>query len=168
MSTGDASYTAALEGRVSGVGRRFAVVASRFNAHVTDVLLERAVATLREHGAGTVDVFRVPGAWELPQACARLARNGDHDAVLAVGCLVRGDTPHFDVIAAETARGLGQTALDHDLPVLFGVLTTETDAQAVERADPERGDKGREVALAMLEMADLFDRLRTASRAAPP
>lgn len=164
----DASYASALAGRVSGVGRRFAVVASRFNGHVTEVLLQRAVATLREHGAGTVDVHRVPGAWELPQACARLARRSGHDALLALGCLVRGETPHFDVIAAETARGLGRVALDHDLPVVFGVLTTETDAQAVERADPDRGDKGREVALAALEMAELFDRLRPPVRAGRP
>ncbi len=146
---------------MSGVGRRFAVVASRFNAHVTDVLLERAVATLEEHGAGRVDVYRVPGAWELPQACDLLARAGEHDALLALGCLIRGDTPHFEVIAAEAARGLGRVALDHHLPVLFGVLTTETDDQAVTRADPARGDKGREVALAALEMADLFHRLTT-------
>ena len=160
MSTGDASYARRLEGRVSGVGRRFAVVASRFNAHVVDALLERAVATLKEHGAGVVDVHRVPGAWELPQACGRLARTGEHDALVALGCLVRGETPHFDVIAAEAARGLGHVALEHDLPVAFGLLTTETDAQAVERADPARGDKGREVALAALEMAELFSRLR--------
>lgn len=160
MSTGDTSYAAALHGRVSGVGRRFGVVAARFNAHVVDRLLERAVTTLKEHGAGVVDVHRVPGAWELPQGCALLARAREHDALLALGCLVRGETAHFDVIAAEAARGLGQVALEHGLPVAFGLLTTETDAQALERADAARGDKGREVALAALEMAELRDRLR--------
>ena len=163
MSTGDRSYAAELSGRVSGAGRRFAVVVSRFNAHVTEPLLTNAVACLTEHGAAAdaVEVHRVPGAWELPQTCGRLAQQGRHHALIALGCLIRGDTAHFDVIAHEVARGLGAVSLESGIPVIFGVLTTETDKQALERADPKRGNKGREVALAALEMAELFGRLNS-------
>ena len=163
MSTGDRSYAAELSGRVSGAGKRFAVVAARFNGNVTEPLLHNVVACLTEHGADVkaVEVHRVPGAWELPQACARLARDRRHDAVIALGCLIRGETAHFDVIAHEVARGLGAIALETGIPVAFGVLTTETEKQAVDRADPKRGNKGREVALAALEMAELFGRLNS-------
>ena len=161
MSSGDGSYAAALSGRVSGAGRRFGVVVSRFHAPITEVLLQSAVQCLTEQGTSTeaIEVHRVPGAWELPQACRRLARAGRHDALLALGCVIRGETAHFDLIAGEVARGLGVVALEAGIPVVFGVLTTETEAQAVERADPERGGKGREAALAALEMAELYGRL---------
>jgi 6,7-dimethyl-8-ribityllumazine synthase len=161
VSTGEHSYAADLQGRTSGRGRRFALLASRFNPHVTDRLLERARDTLLEHDAAPadLDVFRVPGAWELPQAALRAAGSGRYQAVLALGCVIRGETPHFDFIAGEAARGLGEVALRTGVPIIFGVLTTDTEEQALERADPRRGDKGREVALAALEMADLFSRL---------
>lgn len=161
MSTGDASYAAALQGRVSGAGRRFALVASRFNAHVTEPLLDDALACLGEHGVSrdAVEVVRVPGAWELPQAVGWLLEHPRHDAIVALGCLIRGETAHFDLIATEVARGLADLSLASRVPVVFGVLTTETDAQAAERADPGRGAKGREAALAALEMAELHGRL---------
>ena len=161
MSTGDASYAPALEGHVSGAGRRFAVVVSRFNARVTETLLHGAMSGLLEHGVArdTVDVFWVPGAWELPQAVGWLANRGDHAAILALGCLIRGHTAHFELIAAEVARGLADAARVSGLPVAFGVLTTENREQAMERADPERGNKGRETALAALEMAELRRRV---------
>ena len=161
MSTGEHSYAADLEGKHSGRGHRFALLASRFNPHVTERLLERAKDTLLEHDAAEehIDVFRVPGAWELPQAALRAARTGRYSAVLALGCVIRGETPHFDFIACSAARGLAEAALASGVPVIFGVLTTDTDAQALERADPSRGDKGREAALAALEMAGLFQRL---------
>ena len=163
MSSGDGFDTSALEGCVSGAGRRFGVVVSRFNSHITEALLQSAVKCLTEHGAVTeaVEVYRVPGAWELPQACHRLARAGRHDALLALGCLIRGETSHFDLIAGEVARGLGAVALETGIPVVFGVLATETEAQAIERADPVRGSKGREAALAALDMAELYGRLNT-------
>lgn len=159
--SGPGSYTDALAGRVRAEGRRFALVAARFNARHTDVLLERARETLVEHGAAEDDVrvVRVPGAWELPQAVARAARSDRFDAVIAIGCVIRGETPHFDVIVDECARGLGETALRTGVPVILGVLTTDTEAQARERSDPEGQDKGREAALAALEMASLFDAL---------
>jgi 6,7-dimethyl-8-ribityllumazine synthase len=136
-------------------------VVSRFNAHVTDQLLERARATLREHEVDDADlvVFHVPGAWELPQAARRVAGGGRFQAVLALGCVIRGETPHFDFIAGEAARGLAEAAYQSGVPVVFGVLTTDNEEQALERADPARGDKGREAALAALEMAHLFQRL---------
>jgi 6,7-dimethyl-8-ribityllumazine synthase len=158
VSTGDASYGSALEGKVSGVGGRFAIVVSRFNAQVTEPLLENAIACLVEHGAAreSIEVFRVPGAWEIPQMVGWLGRRPRHTAVLALGCLIRGETAHFDVIAAEVARGLAEVARGSGVPVIFGVLTTETEAQALERADPARGNKGREAALAALEMGELY------------
>ncbi len=161
MSAGDASYAAALEGRVSGAGRRFAIVVSRFNAQVTETLLDAAIGGLLEHGVArdAVDVVWVPGAWELPQAVGWLANKGDHAAILALGCLIRGQTAHFELIAAEVARGLADAARVSELPVVLGVLTTENCEQAMERADPERGNKGRETALAALEMAELRPRL---------
>ena len=161
MSTGDRSYAGDLAGRVSGKNRRFAVVVARFNGHVTEPLQESAVRCLLEHGASAehVEVHRVPGAWEIPQACSWLAHKRRHDAVLALGCLIRGETAHFDVIAAEVARGLGAVTQETGVPVVFGVLTTETEEQALERADPKRGDKGREAALAALEMAEMYARL---------
>ena len=161
MSTGDRSYAAELAGKVSGENRRFAVVVSRFNGHVTEPLYESAVRCLLEHGATEehIEVHWVPGAWELPQACGWLAQKRRHDAVLALGCLIRGETAHFDLIASEVASGLGAVTRDTGVPVVFGVLTTETEEQASERADPKRGDKGREAALAALEMADLSIRI---------
>ncbi len=161
MSTAKRSYAHELDGRLSGRGRRFAVIASRFNAHVTEQLLQRTLSTLLEHDvlADDVKVFRCPGAWELPQAALRAAGSGGFDAVIALGCVIRGDTPHFDFIAGEAARGLAETAYRTGVPVIFGVLTTETEEQALERSDPDRLDKGKEAALAALEMADLFLKL---------
>ena len=159
--SGSGSYLDQLEGRLDGTGLRVAVLAARFHAHVTETLMERCVATLREHGVGAdgVEVFRVPGAWELPQAAARLAASGRWDAIVALGCVVRGDTPHFDFVAGEAARGLAEISRSHGLPVLFGVLTTENRTQALERAAPDGQDKGRELALAALEMGILYREL---------
>jgi 6,7-dimethyl-8-ribityllumazine synthase len=161
MSTGDRSYAADLAGKVSGAHRRFGIVVSRFNAHVTEPLRESAERCLIEHGASAdhVEVYRVPGAWEIPQACAWLAHKRKHDALIALGCLIRGETAHFEIIAHEVASGLSAVTRDTGVPVIFGVLTTDTGEQAVERADPKRGDKGREAALAALEMAELYGRV---------
>ena len=157
MSAGGASYAGALTGHVSGAGRRFGVVVSRFHADITEQLLESAVRCLVEHGTPpeAVDVYRVPGAWELPQAVGWLASRPRHSALVALGCLIRGETAHFELIARGVAQGLAAVARDTGMPVVFGVLTTDTEEQAVTRADPARGDKGREVALAALEMAEL-------------
>lgn len=156
--SGSGSYGKDLEGRLDGRGLRFAVVVARFHAPVTETLLDRCLLGLHEHGVdpSDVEILHVPGAWELPQAIARLARRGRHDALVAIGCVIRGDTPHFDYVAGEAARGLGAVGARGEIPVVFGVLTTLTEEQAVERAHPEKQDKGRELALAALEMALLF------------
>lgn len=154
----DGSYREALEGRLDGAGAQVAVVASRFNGDITDAMVDSACATLMAHGVARedIEIFRVPGAWELPQAAAQLAEQGAVDAILAIGCVIRGDTPHFDFVAGEASRGLMDVALGSGVPVILGLLTTDTRAQAEERADPARMDKGAEVALAALEMTALF------------
>lgn len=146
---------------LDGSGKRFAIVAARFNAEVTGNLLAGALARLVRHGVDpeNVDVYRVPGAWELPQTAARLSRRGSHDGIIALGCVIRGETPHFDYVAGEAAYGLGEVARASAIPVVFGVLTTGTREQAERRADPEGMDKGGEVASAAVEMALLFDEL---------
>ncbi len=139
-------------------GLRFAVVVARFNADVTDRLLQGALACLAEHGARDedVEVLRVPGAWELPQTAARLVERGRSDAIVALGCVIRGETPHFDYVCAEASRGLGAVARASRIPVLFGVLTTDTREQAMARAADGPSNKGYETALAAAEMADLY------------
>ena len=155
--TGSNTFSASLDGSE----KRFAVVAARFNPEITDRLLSGALARLAGHGVAPedVDVYRVPGAWELPQAAARLVRGAAHDAIVALGCVIRGETPHFDYVAGEAAYGLGEVARASSIPVVFGVLTTDTREQAERRADPKGMDKGGEVASAAVEMALLFDRL---------
>lgn len=153
--SGEGSYTSALEGELDGTGLRIGVVCTRFHGDLTEEMLAAARGTLTEHGVAedAVVLVRVPGAWELPWAAGRLASGGGVDAVIAIGCVIRGDTPHFEYVAGEAARGLMQISLAEDVPVILGLLTTETRAQAEERADPARQNKGREIALAALEMA---------------
>lgn len=142
-------------------GARFAIVAARFNAPVTDALLEGAVATLAEHGVPDdhVSVVQVPGAFEIPITAKRLAASGRFEAIIALGAVVRGDTPHFEYVAGECARGIGQVAIEENVPVIFGVLTTDTDEQARDRAGGKEGNKGCEAAVAGLEMVTLLRRL---------
>ena len=139
----------------------FALVASRFNAHIVDPMLERAQAALREHGVDERRIFvhRVPGVYELPVACRWALDAPKVSAVIGLGAVVRGDTPHFDYVAGEGARGLMDVMLQTGKPVVFGVLTTNDEAQALERADPNRGDKGYEAGLAALEMVALGARI---------
>ncbi len=150
-----------VEGRPQGAGRSIAIVASRFNDVVTERLVDGARAALLEHGVADDDVtvYRVPGAWELPLAVSKVAATGRYDAVVAVGCVIRGETPHFDYVAGEASRGLARAALDHGVPLGFGVLTTDTAEQALARAGGDVGNKGAEAAEAALEMADLFRRI---------
>lgn len=147
-----------IRARPAGAGRRFAIIISRFNAAVTDRLLAGAQACLLEHGvrADDIDVVSVPGAWELPLAAQAAAERGYYAAVIALGCVIRGDTPHFDYVAGAAAQGLLQVSLDAGLPVAFGVLTTENAQQALSRAGGRAGNKGYDAALVALEMADLI------------
>ena len=138
---------------------RFAIVWSRFNHAVVSRLLEGAEACFAEHGvsADSLYVIEVPGAWELPYATQRLAQSGRFDAVVALGAVIRGGTPHFDYVSQGTALGLSRVSLDTGVPVVFGVLTTDDDDQAMERAGGAHGNKGRDAALTAIEMT-LFDR----------
>jgi 6,7-dimethyl-8-ribityllumazine synthase len=138
-------------------GARFAVVASRFNHFVVDRLVEGAVDALVRHGADAknVVVVRVPGAFELPLAVRRLATSKKVDAVIALGAVIRGATPHFDYVAGEAAKGIGSAAAGSDVPVAFGVLTTETIEQAIERAGTKQGNKGWDAAVSAIEMLSL-------------
>ena len=152
---------AEFNGTPNGAGRRYAVVASRFNEQVTKALVEGALDALVRHGAkfDDIDVVWVPGAWELPFAARRLCATDRYDALVAVGAVVRGDTPHFDFVAGEAARGLADASRDNDMPIGFGLLTCDTMEQAIARAGGEFGNKGWDAALAALEMSDLFLRL---------
>ena len=148
-------------GAPRGQGRRCAVVVSRFNELITQRLLDGALDGLVRHGVAfdDVDVFWVPGAWELPAAARRAAAADRYDAIVALGAVIRGDTPHFDYVAGEASRGLAAASADFDIPIAFGVLTCDTMAQAEARAGGEHGNKGWDSALAALEMADLLDQV---------
>jgi len=152
-----------LQGAPRAGANRFAVVVSRFNAEVTDGLLAGALSALDAAGvtADARTIVRVPGAFELPVTAQRLAESGRFDAVLCLGCLIKGDTMHFEYLAEAVSQGLSRVALDSGVPVAFGVLTTLTDEQALERARPGDENKGAEVARAAIEMASLFRSLDT-------
>ncbi|HBL28238.1 MAG TPA: 6,7-dimethyl-8-ribityllumazine synthase, partial [Acidobacteria bacterium] len=146
----------------TGTGRRFAVVAARFNARIGDQLVAGALECLTRHGVdpASILVVRVPGAWEIPQAAEEIAAAGQVDGLVALGVVIRGETPHFDYICSACTQGLARLAERHRLPVGLGVLTCDTSDQAAERAGGKAGNKGWEAAQAALEMADLFSRLR--------
>ncbi len=150
-----------LEGDIVARGRKVAVVAARFNDFIVASLLKGAMAAWLEHGGSAEDliVARVPGAFEIPVAARRLALSGRYDAVVALGCVIRGDTPHFEYVAGECARGLQLASLETGVPVIFGVLPVETVEQALERAATTAGNKGGEAMAAALEMASLLARL---------
>jgi 6,7-dimethyl-8-ribityllumazine synthase len=158
-----AEFTGSPEGR----GRRVAVVVARFNQSITQRLLDGALDGLVRHGVAfdDIDVAWVPGAWELPAAARRLLGSDRYTALVALGAVIRGETPHFDFVAGESARALSQAAAEFDVPIGFGVLTCDTMQQADERAGGAHGNKGWDAALAALEMADLFDRLDAADQA---
>lgn len=147
-----------LEASFVGASARYCLVASRFNDFIVERLVAGAVDTLVRHGVADEDitVVRVPGAWELPLVCRKVAGSGQFDAVIALGCVIRGGTPHFDYVAGEAAKGVAQAAMAADRPVIFGVLTTDSIEQAVERAGTKMGNKGAEAAMAALEMVNLY------------
>ena len=146
-----------LTGSLEGAGLRVGIVVARFNRTVTESLLRGALEALERHGVAATDVIvvHVPGAFEVPFAARRLARSGAYDALVCLGAVVRGDTPHFEYIASEVTRGLGRVIADHHVPVAFGVLTTDTIEQALERAGASHGNKGYEAAVTAIEMARL-------------
>ena len=150
-----------LQGRLEGKDLRVALVVSRFNELVTSRLLAGAEDCFERHGCLEKNrtVVRVPGSWELPLAANRLAATKRFDAIIALGALVRGETPHFEILAAEVAKGLAQVGMESGVPVIFGVLTTETVEQAIDRAGAKLGNKGWESALSAIEMISLYRRL---------
>ena len=152
---------AEFSGTPTGEHRRFAVVASLFNHEIVERLVDGALDALVRHGAAVddVDVVWVPGAWELPLAARRLLATERYNALVAVGAVIRGDTPHFDYVAGEASRGLSSASVEFDTPIGFGLLTCDNDEQAEARAGGAHGNKGWDAALAALEMADLFERL---------
>jgi len=151
-------------GTPAGQHRRFAVVASRFNQAIVERLMDGALDALVRHGvsAEDVDTVWVPGAWELPIAVRRLLASERYEGIVAVGAVIRGDTPHFDYVAGEASRGLAQASAEFDTPIGFGLLTCDNQEQAEARAGGAHGNKGWDAALAALEMVDLFDRLDAA------
>jgi 6,7-dimethyl-8-ribityllumazine synthase len=147
-----------IAGRIIATGLRFAVVASRFNTFITERLLAGALDALERHGAemDAVEVVWVPGTFEIPLVAQRLAGSGRFQAVICLGCLIRGGTPHFEYLAAEVTKGVAQASLSTGVPAIFGVLTTDTIEQAVERAGTKAGNKGFDAAMAAIEMADVM------------
>ena len=151
-----------IEGDFGGNGRRFAIVAGRFNGYIVDSLVAGAIDTLTRHGVSAKDItlIKVPGCFELPLAVKRVAEGkAKHDAIIALGAVIRGATPHFDYVAGQCAAGLARMSLELSLPVAFGVLTTDSIEQAVERAGTKAGNKGADAAMTALEMVTLLDKL---------
>ncbi len=150
-----------IEGKLKGDGKKMGIVVSRFNDFITSRLLEGALAALAHTGVADEDisVVRVPGAFEIPLAAKWLSASGNFSAVICLGAVIRGETPHFDYIAGEAAKGISQLSMEFSMPVVFGLLTTDNIEQAIERAGSNSGNKGFEAAMAAVEMASLNDEL---------
>lgn len=153
------------EGQLSAAGLKFAVVVSRFNSFITERLLGGAMDALTRSGAAAdaIDVVKVPGSWEIPMVAAELARQKRHDAVICLSAVIRGDTPHFDYVANEAAKGIAHVSVETGVPVAFGVLTTNNLEQAIDRAGAKSGNKGFDAAMTAVEMANLLRSLRQGS-----
>jgi len=147
------------EGKLSAQGKKFAVIVSRFNSFISNSLLDGALDCLERHQAEEVDVIKVPGAFEIPFAAKKAALSKNYDAIICLGALIRGNTPHFDYIAAEATKGIAQVSLETGVYISFGVLTTDTIEQAIERAGTKAGNKGFDSALAAIEMLNVTDKL---------
>ena len=150
-----------LEGDLTYKEGRFAVVVARFNGFIVDSLQAGALDAFQRHGvpAENVTVIKVPGAYEMPVTVQRVAQTGNYDAIIGLGAVIRGSTPHFDFVAGEASKGMASVSLDHNLPVVFGVLTTDTIEQAIERAGTKAGNKGAEAAITAIEMVNLFKQI---------
>jgi 6,7-dimethyl-8-ribityllumazine synthase len=157
-----------IDGGLGADGLRFGIVVSRFNSFITERLLQGAVDALERAGAGSknIDVARVPGSFELPLTAKKLAMTGKYDALIAIGCIIRGETAHYDYVCSETARGLQLAQMDTGIPIMFCVLTCDTLEQAVDRAGLKGGNKGFEAGLGAIEMAQLSRKLRSGAKPA--
>lgn len=154
-----------LEGQLTASGLRFAIVVSRFNSFVTERLLAGAMDALARTGAAAdaIDVIKVPGSWEIPLVAGEAARQHRYDAVICLSAVIRGETPHFDYVAAEVSKGIAHAAVETGVPIAFGVLTTNTLEQAIDRAGTKGGNKGFDAAMTAIEMANLMRTLRQAT-----
>jgi 6,7-dimethyl-8-ribityllumazine synthase len=152
----------AFEGNLIGKNKTFGIVVSRFNSFITKKLLEGAQDCLIRHGIkdDDIDVFWVPGACELPITAMRLAKNAKHNGIICLGAVIRGETPHFDYVSSEAAKGISAVGLETGIPTIYGVITTDTLEQAIDRAGARGGNKGAEAALTALEMVNLFDKMK--------
>lgn len=151
-----------IEGNLIARGKKFGVVASRFNDFITKRLVEAATDTLLRHGVKEeeIEIIWVPGSFEIPPLAQKLAKSKRCDAVICLGTLIKGATPHFEYLASEVAKGVAEVSLSSDTPVIFGVITADTLEQAIERAGTKEGNKGRQAALAAIEMANLYERIK--------
>jgi len=151
-----------LEGKISAEGFRFAIIVSRFNDFISSRLMEGALDALMRHGANEEQIVlvKVPGAFEIPLGAKKLAESGQYDAIICLGAVIRGSTPHFEYVAAEVSKGIASVALESKIPVTFGVLTTDNLEQAIERAGSKIGNKGWDAAMAAMEMVNLFKELK--------
>ncbi len=149
------------EGEISGKGLKFCIVASRFNDFITNKLIDGAVDALRRHGTADkdIDIVRVPGAFEIPMVVKRLAEKGTYDAIIALGTIIRGATPHFDYVAAEASKGVALATMETGTPIAFGIITSDTIEQAIERAGSKAGNKGWDAAITAMEMANLLKKI---------
>ena len=150
-----------IEGDLQATGKKIGIIVSRFNSFISERLLEGALDTLLRSGVeeGALDVVRVPGAFEIPLMAQKMAKSGNYDALICLGAVIRGATSHYDLVANEVAKGIAQVGLDSGIPTIFGVLTTDTIEQAIERAGSKAGNKGSEAALAAIEMINLLNQI---------
>ena len=156
------SHIKSIDGDFNAGDAKFCILAGRFNSFIVERLVEGAVDTLVRHGISrdNIEIVRVPGAYEMPISAQRIAQTGRYDSIIALGAVIRGATPHFDFVAGECSKGLAQVSLAADMPIIFGVLTTDTIEQAVERAGTKAGNKGAEAAVTAIEMISLFNKLK--------
>ena len=152
-----------IEGKLLAAPYRFSIIVSRFNEFITKRLLDAALDCLQRHGVSdkAVDIVYCPGAYEIPQVAQKVALTGNHDAIICLGCIVQGDTPHFEYIANTVSVGINRVALETNVPIVFGVLTTDTLEQAIERAGTKAGNKGWDAAMSAIELADLSKKIST-------
>lgn len=150
-----------IQGSITAQGKKFAIIVARFNSFITEQLLEGALDALVRHGAKDDDItiYRTPGAFEIPPLLKRIVNKGGYDGIICLGAVIRGGTPHFDYVAAEVSKGVAHVSLDCDVPIAFGVLTTDTVEQAIDRAGTKAGNKGFEAAVTAIEMVDLYSRM---------
>ncbi|MEO0258018.1 MAG: 6,7-dimethyl-8-ribityllumazine synthase [candidate division WOR-3 bacterium] len=147
-------------GEINGKGKKVGIVVSRFNEFVTERLVKEAVEELIQHGVSEkdIDIYKVPGSFEIPIVLKKLMEKKSHDGYLALGAVIRGDTPHFEYVAGEVTRGIGRLMLDYGLPIIFGIITADTMDDAIERAGGKKGNKGRDAARALLELLGLLEK----------